>query len=303
MGIKDWFKAKPESQAKTFFKTKQNFWQKMGVVSTDLNVNLDQLKIALMSIDVGVDFTNEIIANLKKQCKNSDSFDLVLDKLKILLKQTLTIDDKPKTTRELTSILVVGINGAGKTTTIAKLGNYYKQQNKTVILAAGDTFRAAAIEQLKVWGERQNNLVIAQSPGADSASVIFDALVAAKSRKADVLIADTAGRLHTQQNLMDELSKIKRVMGKAYSGAPDEVWLVLDATVGQNSLNQALEFNNLLGVSGIILTKLDGSAKGGVIFSIVNQLKIPVKFIGVGEAMTDLQVFDADSFVEACFSK
>ena len=174
MGIKDWFKTKEQPPVETFFKTKKSFWQKIGVASTDLNVNLDQLRTALIGIDAGTEFTNQIIASLKEQCKSSDSFDIVLNKLKTLLKQNLRIVVDSKDEQELTSILVVGINGVGKTTTIAKLGNYFKQQNKTVILAAGDTFRAAAIEQLKVWGDRQDNLVIAQNPGADSASVIFD---------------------------------------------------------------------------------------------------------------------------------
>ncbi|HAQ50407.1 MAG TPA: signal recognition particle-docking protein FtsY, partial [Gammaproteobacteria bacterium] len=200
-------------------------------------------------------------------------------------------------------ILVVGINGVGKTTTIGKLAKQFQQQGHSVMLAAGDTFRAAAVEQLQVWGERNSIPVIAQQTGADSASVIFDALEAAKSRHTDIVIADTAGRLHTQNNLMDELSKVQRVMAKANIAAPHEVMLVLDAGTGQNALNQAIQFQKTVAVSGITLTKLDGTAKGGVIFAIAKRLGLPIRYIGVGEAIDDLRPFHAEDFVDALLGR
>jgi fused signal recognition particle receptor len=198
---------------------------------------------------------------------------------------------------------VVGVNGAGKTTSIGKLANRLQAQGHSVMLAAGDTFRAAAVEQLQTWGERNNVHVVAQHTGADSASVIFDALESARAKGVDVLIADTAGRLHTKSNLMDELKKIKRIMGKLDQSAPHEVLLVLDAGTGQNALSQARLFNETVQLTGIALTKLDGTAKGGVIFALANQLHIPIRFIGVGEAIEDLQDFDARTFVDALFVK
>jgi fused signal recognition particle receptor len=194
---------------------------------------------------------------------------------------------------------MVGINGAGKTTTIGKLAKKFQQQGKSVMLAAGDTFRAAAVEQLTIWGERNQIPVIAQGNGADSASVIFDAVQAAKARKIDILLADTAGRLHTQTNLMDELKKVKRVIQKFDKQAPHEVMLIVDASIGQNALVQARQFNEALGLTGITVTKLDGTAKGGILFAIAEQLKIPVRFIGVGESIDDLQEFDAYEFTSA----
>jgi fused signal recognition particle receptor len=196
-------------------------------------------------------------------------------------------------------ILLVGVNGSGKTTTIGKLTKQLQKQGKKVLLAAGDTFRAAAIEQLQVWGERNNIPVIAQQPGADSAAVIFDAMHAAKARNIDVLIADTAGRLHTQHNLMDELKKIKRTIQKIDPTAPHEVLLVIDATIGQNAINQVREFNEAVGVTGLCLTKLDGTAKGGIIFAIAQQFKLPIRFIGIGETIDDLKQFHAEDFVDA----
>jgi len=198
-------------------------------------------------------------------------------------------------------LLMVGINGAGKTTTIGKIARRLQSEGHSVMLAAGDTFRAAAVEQLQAWGERNDVPVIAQQQGADSASVIFDALQAAQARSIDVLIADTAGRLHTQSNLMEELKKIKRVLGKLDATAPHEVMLVVDAGTGQNALNQAREFNQAVGLTGITLTKLDGTAKGGIIFAIAKQLGIPIRFVGVGEAIEDLRPFDAQDFVDALF--
>ncbi len=194
---------------------------------------------------------------------------------------------------------VTGHSGAGKTTTIGKLAKRLQNEGKSVMLAAGDTFRAAAVEQLQVWGERNNIPVIAQHSGADSASVIFDAVQAAKARHIDVVIADTAGRLHTQSNLMEELKKIRRVIGKLDEQAPHEVLLVLDAGTGQNALNQAVQFHQAVNVSGIALTKLDGTAKGGIIFAIARKLGLPIRFIGVGEQIDDLRVFDANEFVDA----
>ena len=198
---------------------------------------------------------------------------------------------------------MVGINGAGKTTTIGKLAKRFQNEGKSVMLAAGDTFRAAAVEQLQTWGERNDVPVVAQHSGADSASVIYDALESAKSKNIDVLIADTAGRLHTQSNLMDELTKVKRVMSKLDSKAPHEVMLVVDAGTGQNALNQTQQFNEAVGLTGITLTKLDGTAKGGVIFAIAHKMGLPIRFIGVGESIDDLRPFNAEEFVDALFEK
>ncbi|HNV54144.1 MAG TPA: signal recognition particle-docking protein FtsY, partial [Pseudomonadales bacterium] len=200
-------------------------------------------------------------------------------------------------------LLVIGVNGVGKTTTIGKLAKRYGQQGKKVMLAAGDTFRAAAVEQLKVWGERNQVPVVAQQSGADSASVLFDALSAAKARGIDLLIADTAGRLHNKAHLLEELKKVVRVLKKIDPEAPHEVLLVLDASTGQNALNQAQQFRDAVDVSGIALTKLDGTAKGGVIFAIAQQLGLPIRFIGVGEAIDDLRPFDADEFIRALFER
>jgi fused signal recognition particle receptor len=199
-------------------------------------------------------------------------------------------------------VLMVGVNGVGKTTTIGKLARRYMGEGRSVMLAAGDTFRAAAVEQLQVWGERNNVPVVAQHTGADSASVIFDALQAAQARGIDVLIADTAGRLHNKDNLMEELKKVVRVMGKLDDSAPHEVMLVLDAGTGQNALAQAAQFQQWVGVSGLTLTKLDGTAKGGVIFAIARKLGLPIRFIGVGEAAEDLRPFEAVEFIEALFA-
>jgi fused signal recognition particle receptor len=196
-------------------------------------------------------------------------------------------------------ILMVGVNGAGKTTTIGKLAQRYKEDGLSVMLAAGDTFRAAAVEQLKSWGERNGVPVVAQGAGADSAAVIFDALQSAKAKGVDVLIADTAGRLHTQHNLMEELRKIRRVLGRIDASAPHETMLVVDAGTGQNALNQAREFNQAVPLSGITVTKLDGTARGGVLFGIAHELRVPIRFIGVGESAKDLRPFDAGTFINA----
>jgi len=199
--------------------------------------------------------------------------------------------------------MVCGVNGCGKTTSIAKLSRMFIEDGKRVVLGAADTFRAAAVEQLQTWGERNNVPVIAQKQGSDSASVIFDALASARARDTDILIADTAGRLHTQSNLMEELKKIKRVMAKLDAAAPHEIMLVVDAGTGQNALNQASEFNEAVGLTGITLTKLDGTAKGGIIFAIVKKLQLPIRFIGVGEGIENLREFNAEEFVAALFEK
>ena len=267
---------------------------------------LEELETLLLSADVGVETTMQIIDDLtqrvsRKELKDTES---LIASLRIDMANVLAPSDQPLTIDTRKSpfvILMVGVNGVGKTTTIGKLARQFKMQGLSVMLAAGDTFRAAAVEQLQTWGERNDIPVIAQGSGADSASVIFDALQMAKAKKIDVLIADTAGRLHTQNNLMEELKKVKRVMGKLDDSAPHEVMLVLDAGTGQNALVQAKEFNQAVGVTGITLSKLDGTAKGGIIFAIAGKLGIPVRFIGIGEAVEDLRPFHAEEFVEALF--
>ena len=269
---------------------------------------LEEIETMLLMADVGVDATREIIDKLTQQVARKELGDA--EALMAALHDHMqTILEPVSQPLRLTGnsgpfvILMVGINGAGKTTTIGKLAHRFQQDGKKVMLAAGDTFRAAAVEQLQTWGERNDIPVIAQQQGADSASVIFDALQSARSRGIDVLIADTAGRLHTQSNLMEELKKIKRVMGKLDEQAPHEVMLVVDAGTGQNALNQAQEFHNTVGLTGITLTKLDGTAKGGIVFAIARQLNIPLRFIGVGEGIENLREFDAKEFVDALFEK
>lgn len=267
---------------------------------------LEQLETQLLMADVGVEATQQILDHLQdklKQQGDGAEADVVvalrqtLHEILAPCSQTLKVDSNHKPF----VILVVGVNGVGKTTTIGKLAYRFKQQGMRVMLAAGDTFRAAAVEQLKVWGERNGVPVIAQETGADSASVVYDALQSAQAKGIDVLIADTAGRLHTKSNLMEELGKIKRILAKLDPTAPHEVLLVVDATTGQNALVQAEQFNQAVGVTGIALTKLDGTAKGGVIFALAKRFGIPIRFIGVGEGMEDLQEFDAKAFVDALF--
>lgn len=267
---------------------------------------IDELETALISADLGIDTTNNIIASLKGELKRKhiDDSNAVYRHLQNYLQNLMQAKQEQlivDTTEKPYVILMTGVNGAGKTTTIGKLAKQFKQQGKKVMLAAGDTFRAAAVEQLKAWGERNDIPVIAQHTGADSASVIFDALQAAKARGVDVLIADTAGRLHTQNNLMDELKKVKKVMQKLDASAPHETMLVLDASIGQNALNQAEQFNDAIGVTGITMTKLDGTARGGILFAIANALDIPFRYVGIGEGIDDLRVFDANHFVNAIF--
>ncbi len=269
---------------------------------------MEQIEDILITADLGMEATTRISQNLlqkvsRNELKNPDAlFAALHDEMQNILapsEQPLII---PKQDSPFV-ILMIGINGAGKTTTIGKLAKRLQNEGKSVMLAAGDTFRAAAVEQLQVWGERNNIPVVAQHDGADSASVIYDALESAKSKKIDVLIADTAGRLHTQTNLMEELKKVKRVMGKIDPDAPHEVMLVLDSGTGQNALNQAEQFNQAMQLTGITLTKLDGTAKGGVIFAIAHKLGLPIRFIGVGEAIEDLRTFEAKDFVDALFDK
>ncbi|KJU79323.1 cell division protein FtsY [Ectopseudomonas oleovorans] len=269
---------------------------------------LDDLETRLLTADVGVEATTAIIGNLTKRVARKELADsgalykALQEELVTLLKpveQPLVID----TTKQPYVILVVGVNGVGKTTTIGKLAKKLQLEGKKVMLAAGDTFRAAAVEQLQVWGERNNIAVIAQHTGADSASVIFDAVQAAKSRGIEVLIADTAGRLHTKDNLMEELKKVRRVIGKLDETAPHEVLLVLDAGTGQNAINQAKQFNQTVNLTGLALTKLDGTAKGGVIFALAKQFGLPIRYIGVGEGIDDLRPFQAQAFVQALFEE
>jgi fused signal recognition particle receptor len=265
---------------------------------------LEQLEDQLLMADVGMQATRKITSQLtqsleRRQLGDSDSLIAMLKTImtEILAPCALPLQIDPG--KKPFVILMVGVNGAGKTTTAGKLAHQFKSQGLKVMLAAGDTFRAAAVEQLQTWGERLDLPVIKQGKGADSASVIFDALQAAQARGIDVLIADTAGRLHTQMNLMEELGKIKRVMAKLDPEAPHETLLVLDAVTGQNALAQATKFRDSIGITGLVLTKLDGTARGGMIFSVAEQLHTPIRYIGVGETVNDLRPFDHEEFVDA----
>lgn len=265
----------------------------------------EKIENHLLLADVGIQTTHHIIHTLTQTLerqKLNDSSRVYHTLQHILLDLLLPCEQPLALTARPYVILMVGVNGAGKTTTIGKLAKQLQPQH-SLLLAAGDTFRAAAIEQLQVWGERNQVPVIAQQSGADSASVIFDALQSAIAKKIDVLIADTAGRLHTRENLMDELKKIKKVMQKLDPSAPHETLLVLDASMGQNALQQAKKFHQALAITGIVLTKLDGTAKGGMIFAIAHQLRLPIRFIGVGEKIDDLRPFQASAFIEALFNQ
>jgi len=278
----------------------------LGEKAIDVNL-LEEIETQLLSADIGVDATDQIIDNLKKQLGRKQLADpkQFMSALRQELTDILEPVDVPLIIQSESKpfvILMVGVNGVGKTTSIGKLAKLYQSQGLNVMLAAGDTFRAAAVEQLQVWGERNSVPVVAQATGADSASVIFDAYQSAKAKNVDVLIADTAGRLHTKDNLMNELEKIVRVLKKQDERLPDEVLLVLDATTGQNALNQAESFNKTTTLSGIALTKLDGTAKGGVVFALAKKLSLPVRFIGVGEKIDDLRPFKAKDYVDALFS-
>lgn len=267
----------------------------------------DELETQLLLADLGVETTQRIMQNLIKEARLSQLKDAeaLYGLLKKEMADIITPVSQPlqiDTSKTPYVILMVGVNGVGKTTTIGKLAKRFQADGKSVMLAAGDTFRAAAVEQLQVWGQRNNIPVIAQHTDADSASVIFDAIQAAKSRHIDILIADTAGRLQNKNNLMEELKKIVRVMKKHDESAPHEVMLTLDAGTGQNAISQAKLFGEAVGVSGLTITKLDGTAKGGVVFAIADQFGIPIRYIGVGEAIEDLRTFDANDFIEALFS-
>ncbi len=292
-------------------KTKRSFSDGMadfflGKKSIDSSL-LEELETRLLSADVGIDATTTIIDELqsnisRKVINDTESLHL---KLAEIMKAILQPCQQPlnavidASSAKPFVILVVGINGAGKTTSIGKLAHHFIQQGKSVMLAAGDTFRAAAVEQLQQWGQRNNVPVISQGTGADPASVIFDAVQSASSKNIDIIIADTAGRLHTQDNLMEELAKIKRVLGKLDVTAPHETLIVMDAGFGQNALHQVQQFHDSIGLTGLAVTKLDGTAKGGILFSIANTLNLPVRFIGVGEGINDLRPFDAAEFVDA----
>lgn len=269
----------------------------------------EELEEILISADVGVNTVMELIDELRgevRKHKIEDALDLqpiLSEKLVVLLKNDEAQDAGLHIEEgRLNVLLFVGVNGVGKTTTIGKMAHMFKQQGKKVLLAAGDTFRAAAIEQLEVWGQRVGVDVIKQQQGADPAAVIFDAVQAAKSRGVDILLCDTAGRLQNKVNLMEELNKVYRVLQREIPGAPHEVLLVLDATTGQNALSQAKTFEQSAGVTGIVLTKLDGTAKGGIVIAIRNEMHIPVKYVGLGEKMDDLQPFDPEQFVHALFA-
>lgn len=289
-------------------KTRKSFTEKIGQVimgyakiDDDL---LDDLEAIMISSDMGVKTTDTLMEEIRKGIKKkeingpNDLRPFLQKKIAEMFSDTA---EESQLERPLHVIMVVGVNGVGKTTTIAKLGSYYREQGKKVILAAADTFRAAAIDQLEIWGQRIGSDVIKHTEGSDPAAVTFDAIAAAKARKADVLIIDTAGRLHTKSNLMEELKKIKRVAEREVAGAPHETLLVLDATTGQNALNQAKIFGQTSEITGLVLTKLDGTAKGGVVIAIKSELDIPVKWIGVGEGVNDLRPFVAKDFVEALF--
>ena len=270
-------------------------------------LTVEEIETLLLSADAGVEATATLVDDLNARLARHELADgaAVLAALKERMVTLLAPCEAPAPafTAKPHVILMVGVNGAGKTTTIGKLARRLTDDGKQVVLAAGDTFRAAAVEQLKVWGERLGVPVIAQQPGADPAAVIFDALQAAKNRGADVVIADTSGRLHTQAGLMDELRKIRRVMGRFDPSAPHETLLVLDAGNGQNALIQARQFNEAIGVTGLVLTKLDGTAKGGVVLAIASQLRLPIRYLGVGEKADDLRPFVAREFVEALLSR
>jgi fused signal recognition particle receptor len=271
-------------------------------IDDDLLAELEEI---LITSDIGVKTTQELLHNVavKVQRKELEDADLLKKNLQEQMLHILSQQENPLTlsTARPFVITVIGVNGTGKTTTIGKMAQKFKAQGKSVLLIAADTFRAAAIEQLEIWGQRAGCDVIKQKSGSDPSAVVFDGLKAAKSRGIDVVIVDTAGRLHTKVNLMEELKKVKRIMGREIPGAPHEILLVLDATTGQNSISQAKMFNQAVGVTGIALTKLDGTAKGGILIAISDELKIPLRYIGIGEKLDDLREFNARDFVEALF--
>jgi fused signal recognition particle receptor len=291
-------------------KTRSGFTDRLDQLlfgSKEINENiLEDLEEILFTSDLGVATTRELVDTVREGLTRKE-----LDqpeKLKSALKeQMLAFLEVPESDHPIPGpgeplvIMVIGVNGVGKTTTIAKAAHLFIQQGKRAMLVAADTFRAAAVEQLQIWGDRVGAEVVKQRQGADPSAVVFDALSAAESRKMDVVLIDTAGRLHTKTNLMDELQKIARVAGRKLPGSPHEVWLVVDATTGQNAISQAQMFHEALGVTGMILTKLDGTAKGGIVVGIAHQMRLPIKFIGIGEKLDDLRPFHAANFVEAIF--
>ncbi len=291
-------------------KTRKGFVEKVeNLVNfrTQIDEELyEELEEILIGADVGVTTTMNLLERIRKLVRErkikdpKELTELLKEEIAAILKDEsddIVLNQEPKV------IMVVGVNGVGKTTTIGKLAHRFQEEGKKVLLAAGDTFRAAAIDQLEVWAGRANVEIIKHSAGADAAAVAYDAIVAAKSRGADVVLVDTAGRLHTKTNLMTELSKVKRVMGKAMEDAPHEVLLVLDATTGQNALSQTKIFTEAVDITGVVLTKLDGTAKGGIVIAIASEMGVPIKLIGVGEKAEDLRDFDPEEFVEALFSK
>lgn len=303
-------------------KPKSRFWQQLsrsrnsfteglsdlflGKKTLDADI-LDELETRLILADVGQNTTRALIQELERQIsrKQLQDAEALFEKLRELMIARLVGVQRPRPLIRQAPhvILMCGINGAGKTTTIGKLAHWFQQSGQKVMLAAGDTFRAAAVEQLMTWGERNHIPVIGEPGRGDAASVLFDAVQAARARGIDILIADTAGRLHTQNGLMDELKKLTRVLDKAEPGAPQEILLVLDASIGQNALNQAQQFHEAVGVTGLVVTKLDGTAKGGIVFAIADTLALPIEFIGVGESLDDLRPFDPVSYVDSLLDR
>jgi len=300
--MKDLFAALEKTKNKFSLGFKERF-RSSGELDESLIENLETL---LLSSDVGVTASQRIISDLKRRVRKDTlmSQDLLSNELKESMINLLEIVEKPLSVSNESPyvILIIGANGAGKTTTCGKLAKFFTSMGRSVMLASGDTFRAAATSQLDFWGEKIGVPVVSQGHGADSASVIYDAFTAAKSRDLDVLIADTAGRLQNKTGLMEELKKIKRVISKIDSSAPHEVLLVLDSGVGQNAIDQVRIFHEMIGVSGLVLTKLDGTAKGGVVFSLAHDFKIPIRFIGLGEKEDQLKIFNAKQFVEGIFT-
>jgi len=286
-------------------KTRKNIADKLGTLILGQKIDeafLEELEEALIASDVGVETAAFVLKDLTERFKRQElsTPDQVRERLKHLLLEILSsATSKFSVAASPSVVLVIGVNGTGKTTTIGKLARWLQSQGKQVMLAAGDTFRAAASEQLSIWGERAGIPVIKHQEGADPSAVVFDAVTAAKARAVDVLIVDTAGRLHTKSNLMEELKKVKRIVSRELPGAPHETLLVLDGNTGQNALVQARMFHEAIGVTGIVLTKLDGTSKGGIVFAINKELGIPVKFVGIGEAIEDLREFEPKEFVDA----
>ena len=290
-------------------KTRQSFFGRISQMLGNSEITeetWDDVEALLIQADMGVPTTQRVLSELQAKVRKEGitRSDQINKALKEVLRSLLTEPPVPNISgRPLSIILIVGVNGSGKTTSIAKIANRLNNNGRKVMLAAGDTFRAAAIEQLQTWGERIGVPVIANKPGSDPAAVVFDATSAAKARGCDILIVDTAGRLHNNFNLMEELAKIKATSSKVVPDAPHEVWLVLDGTTGQNALEQAKKFQEMVNVTGIIVTKLDGTAKGGMIFSIFNDLKLPVHYIGLGEGVTNMVFFDPDNFINSLFDE